>query len=105
MSRHTLTSKNPKAVEAVAGWDGPLNTFFFQELVTVIVDGEEYDDTSIWIGTTSGEHTDVDAFLDQITDHAELPDGFCEQLLDDRDAKPFDSDRPAYNYGLVALPS
>ncbi|MGI9503650.1 MAG: hypothetical protein ACR2RE_11405 [Geminicoccaceae bacterium] len=105
MSRHTLTSKNPKAAGAVAGWDGPLNTFFFQQLVTIIVDGEEYDDTSIWIGTDPGEHTDVDAFLGLITEHAELPDGFREQLVEDRDAMPFDADRPAYNHGLVTRPA
>lgn len=101
MSRRTLTSKNPIASAAAAGWDGPLNTFFFQELVTRTIGGSEEEHVNLWIGVTQDEHKDVDAFLAAIAEHAELPSGFRDQLLSDRDAEPHDSNRPAYSLGLL----
>lgn len=105
MSRHELTSKNPGVTEAAGGWDGPMKTFFYQQTKTIIIEGDEVDDTDFIIGGNTGESQDIDVFLETLKLHAEIPLGFREQLLDDRDAMPHNPNRPAYRHGIVPLPS
>lgn len=87
MSRHEIIAHNPKACDAAAGWDAPYQTFFYQETETIWLGDEEVDKTVILIGINSQEHMDVDKFIDRLTRFADVPPGFRDQLLDDRDGE------------------
>ncbi len=69
MSRHTITSGT---VEAVLGWDPPLNTYFAQ----VWDRTQDEDDPAaelLWIGCMPGEIHDVGTLCDRVSRWVAVP--------------------------------
>lgn len=82
MSRHTITEGS---VEAVIGWDPPLQTYFAQ----VWDRSRDEDDPAaelLWIGCTPAEMTDPRSVCDKVTRWVQIPAGLAETLLADAEA-------------------
>lgn len=88
MSRYDLVSK-AEGQTVAAGWDGPLDTFFYQ-VFRLDLDGDEPEEPIDALGQTPGECRSVDHFLTMLARHAALPDAFRHRLLADQEAEPHD---------------
>jgi hypothetical protein len=53
------------------GWDWKMNTYFFQ---SGHVSNHEIDEPLIWIGTSDSEYTDIDDFLNALSQIVKSPD-------------------------------
>ncbi len=64
------------------GWDWGMNTYFFQ---SGHVSNRETDESLIWIGTSDSEYTDLDDFLNVLSEIVKSPD--IPDLIDLLDLK------------------
>ena len=114
MSRHTIEAGEPAAFEIVVGYDPPLDTFFGQVIdreVRARIEharekreracrdalaggiepetggdaAEDQDYFTLWVGTTVGEVTTVEALTEALAPYATLTPEMQETLLRDRD--------------------
>lgn len=82
MSRHELTAPG---IEAIVGWDPPLNTFFAQVWDTT----REEDDPSaelLWIGCSPAEIRDPRQVCNAVAAWVKVPPGLAEKLAADAQA-------------------
>jgi hypothetical protein len=82
MSRHTITADN---LEAVLGWDPPLNTFFAQ-VWDRACDEDDPAAELLWIGCTPGEIRDPQRVCDAVTAWVKVPAGLVAALAKDADS-------------------
>jgi hypothetical protein len=95
MSRYSVQCYEPEKFLCVAGWDGPLETYFAQVIDRESLDECErgksateadYDGTNIiqWCGTRGGELPSVADLGAEIAEWAELPAELARRLEEDR---------------------
>lgn len=84
MSRYELKSRDglPDIIQAVVGWDRPLQTFFAQVFTRTEAEPEEGEAT-IWLGTEPGELPTPEAAITVVAPYAEVPDSLAARLLED----------------------
>lgn len=84
MSRYELTPRNdlPDVIQAVVGWDRPLQTFFAQVFTRTEAEPKEGEAT-IWLGTEPGELPTPEAAIAVVAPYAEVPETLAAQLQDD----------------------
>lgn len=84
MSRYELKPRGgqPDIIQAVIGWDRPLQTFFAQVFTRTEAEPEEGEAT-IWLGTEPGELPTPDAAIAVVAPYVEVPDSLAARLDED----------------------